>query len=101
MPNFPKYKDLYQHQLLPIVPNFTTNLLGGIYLWTEPIQGVENMWGLDNKDLSEITYKGEKIIFQEMLWIRSDMCRLQQLLDVPTQTAVQVESMKAKFIHNK
>ena len=59
------------------------------------------MWGLDKQELGDITYKGDSIILKPTLWIRSDMCRLQQLLDVPTTLAVENEKLQFKLNKKK
>jgi|LakMenEpi03Aug12_release.lakeMendotaPanAssembly.Ray.scaffolds.fasta_scaffold853397_1 hypothetical protein len=59
------------------------------------------MWGLDKQELGDITYKGDSIAHNPTLWIRSDICRLQQLLDVPTTLAVENEKLKFKLNKKK
>lgn len=51
------------------------------------------MWGLDIDELDQIEYRGQKIskLSAEELWLRSDLCRLQKLIGVPTTEAVEVE----------
>ena len=54
--------------------------------------GVENdtedaMWGLNLQRLETIEYMGKRITHsfsRPELWLRSDLCRIQKLMTVPT-----------------
>jgi hypothetical protein len=93
MPNFTKYNEKLKDKLLPILPDYSSLAqLGGIEFWNAQKMGVENdtedaMWGLNLQRLETIEYMGKRITnscSRPELWLRSDLCRLQKLLTVPT-----------------
>jgi len=98
-PNFVKYyeSDIFKFKLEDILPNHSTlSQLNGIEFWQTQMLNVDydteaDMWGLENQELSQIEYKDYKVIDYQKpyLWLRSDMCRLEKLLDVPTVRAVE------------
>lgn len=106
LPNFVKYSDeeYLMRQIAAILPDTRdVNMLGGTNFWYAQKLQIENdgeqaMWGLEREDLAEIEYRGEPIIQSyhiSALWLRSDLCRLNKLLDIPTVMAVELEKTKA------
>jgi hypothetical protein len=106
-PNWVKYAeaDHFRPKLFDIMPDHRNiHDVGHINFWQAQMLAVDkdaekDMWGLDKEELAEIEYKEDKIVDscdRTMLWLRSDMCRLEKLLDVPTVNAVQAYSLKKK-----
>ncbi len=92
--------------MVPILPNSTDLMtLGGTNFWhAQKLQVDYNdeqaMWGLERDDLADIQYRGEPLLQKyhiSALWLRSDLCRIQKLLDVPTNIAVDLEQTQIQL----
>jgi len=52
------------------------------------------MWGLKEQNLDELVYQGKKVqrtLSKPGLWARSDLCRLESLLQLPTFDKINLE----------
>ena len=62
------------------------------------------MWGLQREDLGEIFYKNARVVDKyniQELWLRSDICRILKLIDLPILQAVDVEKLTHKLVKKR
>lgn len=83
----------------------TIDELGGVNFWHNQqtradYDSEDVMWGLDFMPLETIKYKGAFLVNKysnEELWLRSDLCRLQKLLKIPTKAVMKALETRSEM----
>lgn len=106
LPNFSKYAEKLRAKLNTILPNgYTLERLRGIEFWHTQAQRSEfdnerYMWGLPDGLLEALHYDGVQVallLSNSELWLRSDLCRLQEILKLPTTERIRLAEMERQF----
>jgi len=101
LPNFSKYADSFKPELDQLLPGRNSNISDYNDLWHTQAKRLDHdsdtdMWGLNGFRPDEIIYNGKSIeqsCSREKLWLRSDLCRLTDLIRVPTVDRCEIEKL--------